>query len=70
MSTVGNKGKGESIWLGFFLYKVLVEFIPLCEKMQKKNKDDNGEKNSMGKVADYSDVISENKVYDKVENQN
>ena len=22
-STVGNKGKGESIWLGFFLYDVL-----------------------------------------------
>ena len=32
MSTVGNKGKGESIWLGFFLYKVLVDFIPICEK--------------------------------------
>ena len=34
MSTVGNKGKGESIWLGFFLYKVLVDFIPICEKMK------------------------------------
>ena len=22
-STVGNKGKGESIWLGFFLYNIL-----------------------------------------------
>ena len=34
MSTVGNKGKGESIWLGFFLYKVLIDFIPLCEKVE------------------------------------
>ena len=29
-STVGNKGKGESIWLGFFLYNVLKKFIPIC----------------------------------------
>lgn len=30
-STVGNKGKGESVWLGFFMYKVLKDFIPICE---------------------------------------
>ena len=30
-STVGNKGKGESIWLGFFLYNVLDRFIPICK---------------------------------------
>ena len=29
-STVGNKGKGESIWLGFFQYAVLDKFIPIC----------------------------------------
>ena len=29
-STVGNKGKGESVWLGFFLYYILKEFIPIC----------------------------------------
>lgn len=33
-STVGNKGKGESIWLGFFLYEVLNRFIPICEMKQ------------------------------------
>ncbi len=32
-STVGNKGIGESIWLGFFLYRVLDRFIPICEIM-------------------------------------
>ncbi len=37
MSTVGNKGKGESIWLGFFLYIVLIKFIPICEKMNDNN---------------------------------
>ena len=30
MSTVGNKGKGESVWLGWFLYKILNNFIDLC----------------------------------------
>ncbi len=43
-STVGNKGKGESIWLGFFLYEVLNRFIPICslrgdeEKIHKYQK--------------------------------
>ena len=30
-STVGNKGKGESVWLGFFLYDILVKFSKICE---------------------------------------
>lgn len=29
-STVGNKGKGESVWLGFFIYDILKKFIPIC----------------------------------------
>lgn len=36
MSTVGNKGKGESVWLGFFLYDILNRFIPIMEEYQKK----------------------------------
>lgn len=35
-STVGNKGRGESVWLGFFLYEVLNRFIPICEKQEKQ----------------------------------
>lgn len=31
MNTVGNKGKGESIWLGWFLYSILMDFIPICK---------------------------------------
>jgi len=31
MNTVGNKGRGESIWLGWFLYTVLKKFIPICQ---------------------------------------
>jgi len=30
MNMVGIEGKGESIWLGFFLYEVLNRFIPLA----------------------------------------
>ena len=41
LNTVGNKNKGESIWLGFFIYDILKKFIPICENMndtQKANK--------------------------------
>jgi cellobiose phosphorylase len=30
MNRVGEKGKGESIWLGFFLYDVLMKFIHIA----------------------------------------
>lgn len=32
MNTVGNKGKGESVWLGFFLYTVLDQMQSLCQE--------------------------------------
>lgn len=31
MNRVGNQGKGESVWLAFFLYDVLMQFAPLAE---------------------------------------
>ncbi|KRQ87879.1 N,N'-diacetylchitobiose phosphorylase [Caloramator mitchellensis] len=31
MNTVGNKGKGESVWLGWFIFAILKKFIPLCK---------------------------------------
>lgn len=31
MNAVGKNGKGESVWLGWFLYANLVRFAPLCE---------------------------------------
>ena len=34
-STVGNKGKGESVWLGFFLYKILDDFIDICKDREE-----------------------------------
>ena len=29
------KGKGESVWLGFFLYDILTKWIPICEERQE-----------------------------------
>jgi cyclic beta-1,2-glucan synthetase len=31
MNTVGDKGKGESVWLGWFLYSTLTGFAPLAD---------------------------------------
>jgi len=31
MNMVGNQGKGESVWLGFFLFDVLTQFIKIAE---------------------------------------
>jgi cellobiose phosphorylase len=31
MSTVGNGGKGESVWLGWFLYSILNDFITISK---------------------------------------
>lgn len=38
MSTVGNKGKGESVWLGWFLYKILDNFDDICRYMDDEEK--------------------------------
>ncbi|SES70409.1 GH36-type glycosyl hydrolase domain-containing protein [Anaerobranca gottschalkii] len=38
MSTVGNKGKGESVWLGWFLYKILQDFKGITEYMGESDR--------------------------------
>ena len=47
LSNVGNRGRGESVWLGFFLYYILDNFIKIC-----KNQEFNNEK----KLEEYSRV--------------
>ena len=32
MNRVGHEGRGESVWLGWFLVTVLNEFAPMCER--------------------------------------
>ncbi|MCF6466681.1 GH36-type glycosyl hydrolase domain-containing protein [Clostridium sp. Cult2] len=34
MNKVGHRGKGESVWLGWFIAKVLKDFIPICNMVE------------------------------------
>jgi cyclic beta-1,2-glucan synthetase len=38
MNRVGAGGKGESVWVGWFLSTVLTGFAPLCERYQMKER--------------------------------
>jgi cyclic beta-1,2-glucan synthetase len=32
MNRVGREGRGESVWMGFFLYRIISDFLPICER--------------------------------------
>jgi cyclic beta-1,2-glucan synthetase len=34
MNRVGREGRGESVWMGFFLFAILGEFIPVAEQRE------------------------------------
>lgn len=38
LNTVGNKGKGESVWLGFFIYNIIDNFINICKYKQDETR--------------------------------
>lgn len=38
MSTVGNEGKGESVWMGWFLYSILTSFKEICKERKDNEK--------------------------------
>ena len=40
MNRVGNKGKGESIWLAFFMYSILTRYTSICDAMNDKERSD------------------------------
>lgn len=42
LSKVGSKGKGESVWLGFFLYDILQKWIEICEVMVRQKEEAGG----------------------------
>lgn len=46
MNTVGNKGTGESVWLGFFVYDVINRFIPIMKKYEEINNNNLNLKNN------------------------
>jgi cyclic beta-1,2-glucan synthetase len=49
MNLVGAGGRGESVWLGFFLHRVLGDFIPLCRRR--------GDDARAQRYADYRDAL-------------
>jgi len=55
MNRVGWKGKGESVWLAWFLYKVLMDFISVC-----------GLKNDSERIERYKKIAG--RILDNVEN--
>ena len=46
MNTVGNKRKGESVWLGFFLYDILAKFVKICTL-----------KNDLSRAEKYEEIM-------------
>ena len=36
MNTVGNEGKGESVWVGWFLINTLSDFVPFCNERNER----------------------------------
>ncbi len=38
MNRVGCGGRGESVWLAFFLYATLGDFLPLCERRSDRDR--------------------------------
>ena len=70
-SNVGPKGKGESVWLGFFLYNVLARFTKIMEKVKDNNSENkniqenellekqNNELKEENKIQKYKDVMQQ-----------
>ena len=60
MNEVGNKGKGESIWLGFFLYNILDKFIPIMKNKKILNDiTDVSEKDNEELIQKYEKIKQE-----------
>lgn len=55
LSNVGSKGKGESVWLGFFLYYLLDNFIRICQKSGIKE----NEKHLSIKLEEYKKTMEQ-----------
>ena len=77
-NTVGNKGKGESIWLGFFMYSILDRWTKVIqEKISYSNLDDKEEKNKLEqknnseenkKISELKNLSEKIKKYTEIKN--
>ncbi len=52
MSTVGNQGKGESVWLGWFIYSILKDFNDICKYKKDEYRSE--------RYSELSDFVKEN----------
>jgi cellobiose phosphorylase len=50
-SAVGKQGRGESVWLGFFIYSVLEQFLPFCRER--------GDEERVSRYMAYRDQLEE-----------
>jgi len=49
MNRVGREGRGESVWVGFFLFRLLGHFLPLCRAR--------GDAERVGRYAAFRDEL-------------
>ena len=60
MNSVGEKGIGESVWLGFFLYGILIKFAEFSKYITRfANKETTIALNAEGKNADVKTIESD-----------
>jgi cyclic beta-1,2-glucan synthetase len=50
MNRVGREGRGESVWMGFFLFRIISDFLPACERR--------GDKARIASYTAYRDHLS------------
>ena len=56
MSSVGDEGKGESVWVGWFLLKTIDDFLPFVKERDEKKREKKYEKH----VEDLKTALDEN----------
>ncbi len=56
MSSVGDEGKGESIWVGWFLLKTIEDFLPFVKERKEKRR----EKKYLQKIEKLKIALDEN----------
>mgnify|MGYP005765046221 CR=1 FL=1 len=59
-SNVGPKGRGESVWLGFFQYAVLNKFTKICEKVAEQLQADRLHHESDNSISELKNVNETN----------
>lgn len=57
-SNVGTKGKGESVWLGFFLYDILGRFVKILEGYDKTQRLENRSPEVGGQRSEVGGLMS------------